>query len=161
MPKTVADIMTHNPIVVQPETPLKQAIKIMADRHISGLPVVDGAGKLVGVISDSDLLWQETGVEPPPYIMLLDSIIYLENPATYEKDLRKAMGLTVKEVMSDRPISVKPDKPLRAAAQLMQKYHIHRLPVLDDAGKLIGILTRGDIIGSMAASQEEFVVHGN
>ncbi|MBC6475170.1 MAG: CBS domain-containing protein [Hormoscilla sp. GM102CHS1] len=154
MPKTVADVMTRDPIVVQPETSLKQAIQILADRHISGLPVVDGEGKLVGVISDSDLLWQETGVEPPPYIMLLDSIIYLENPATYEKDLRKAMGLTVKEVMSDRPISVKPDKPLRTAAQLMQKHHIHRLPVLDDAGKLIGILTRGDIIGSMAASQE-------
>ena len=154
MPKTVADVMTRDPVVVQPETPLKQAIKIMADRHISGLPVVDGKGKLVGVLSDSDLLWQETGVEPPAYIMLLDSIIYLENPATYEKDLRKAMGLTVSEVMSDRPISVKPDKPLRAAAQLMQKHHIHRLPVLDDAGKLIGILTRGDIIGSMAASQK-------
>ena len=86
--------------------------------------------------------------------MLLDSIIYLENPATYEKDLRKAMGLTVKEVMSDRPISVKPDKPLRAAAQLMRKHHIHRLPVLDDAGKLIGILTRGDIIRLMATNQE-------
>ncbi|MGK7899897.1 MAG: CBS domain-containing protein [Hormoscilla sp.] len=154
MPKTVADVMTRDPIVVQPETSLKQAIKIIADRHISGLPVVDGEGKLVGVISDSDLLWQETGVEPPAYIMLLDSIIYLENPATYEKDLRKAMGLTVKEVMSDRPITVKPDKPLREAAQMMQKHHIHRLPVLDDAGKLIGILTRGDIIRLMATSEE-------
>lgn len=146
--------MTRDPIVVQPETSLKQAIQIIADRHISGLPVVNGEGKLVGVISDSDLLWQETGVEPPAYIMLLDSIIYLENPATYEKDLRKAMGLTVREVMSDRPISVKPDKPLREAAQMMQKHHIHRLPVLDDEGKLVGILTRGDIIRLMAVSQE-------
>ena len=154
MPKTVADTMTRDPIVVHPETSLKEAIQILAQQHISGLPVVDGDGKLVGIISDSDLLWQETGVEPPPYIMLLDSVIYLENPATYEKDLRKAMGLTVGEVMSNKPITVKPDKSLRDAAKQMQAHHIHRLPVLDDNGKLIGILSRGDIIRSMAISQE-------
>lgn len=154
MPKTVADTMTRDPIVVRPDTSLQEAIQILAKQRISGLPVVDAEGKLVGVISDSDLLWQETGVEPPPYIMLLDSIIYLENPATYEKDLRKAMGLTVGEVMSNKPITVKPDKSLRDAAKQMQAHHIHRLPVLDDNGKLVGILSRGDIIRSMAMSQE-------
>ena len=154
MPKTVADTMTRDPIVVRPDTSLQEAIRILAKQRISGLPVVDAEGKLVGVISDSDLLWQETGVEPPPYIMLLDSIIYLENPATYEKDLRKAMGLTVGEVMSNKPITVKPDKSLRDAAKQMQAHHIHRLPVLDDNGKLVGILSRGDIIRSMAMSQE-------
>lgn len=80
MPKTVADAMSRDPIVVRPETPLNEAIQIIAERRISGLPVVDDAGQLVGIISETDLMWQETGVDPPPYIMFLDSVIYLKIP---------------------------------------------------------------------------------
>ena len=58
MSKTVADVMTSNPIVVQPQTPIKEAIQLLAERRISGLPVVDGEGKLVGVITESDLMWR-------------------------------------------------------------------------------------------------------
>ncbi|MBD2019865.1 CBS domain-containing protein, partial [Leptolyngbya sp. FACHB-36] len=90
MPKTVADVMTRNPITTTPEAPITDVIKTLAERRISGLPVVDGAGKLVGIISETDLMWQETGVTPPAYIMLLDSVIYLENPGRYERDLHKA-----------------------------------------------------------------------
>ncbi len=154
MPKTVADAMSPDPIVVRPETPLNEAIKILAERRFSGLPVVDDAGQLVGIISETDLMWQETGVTPPAYIMFLDSVIFLKNPAQYERDLHKALGQTVGEVMSSDPITVSPDKPLREAAQLMHERKVHRLPVLDATGHVIGILTRGDIIRAMAASQE-------
>ncbi|BAZ53135.1 CBS domain-containing protein [Nostoc ellipsosporum NOK] len=152
MPKTVADVMTHNPIVVRPETPLQEAVQIIAERRISGLPVVDDAEKLVGIISETDLMWQETGVTPPAYIMFLDSVIYLQNPATYERDLHKALGQTVGEVMSKNPITISPDKTVKEAAKLMHDRNVHRLPVLDSAGQVIGILTRGDIIRAMAAS---------
>ncbi|MFB2877434.1 CBS domain-containing protein [Floridanema aerugineum] len=155
MPKTVADVMSRDPISVRPETPLQEAIKIMAQRRISGLPVVDQAGKLVGVISETDLMWRETGVTPPAYIMILDSVIYLENPARYDRDLHKALGQTVGEVMTkDSLITTEPDQPLQKAAQLMHDKNIRRLPVIDDAGQIIGILTRGDIIRAMAASQD-------
>jgi CBS domain-containing protein len=155
MPKTVADVMSRDPISVRPETPLQEAIKIMAQRRISGLPVVDRAGKLVGVISETDLMWRETGVTPPAYIMILDSVIYLENPARYDRDLHKALGQTVGEVMTkDSLITTEPDQPLQKAAQLMHDKNIRRLPVIDDAGQIIGILTRGDIIRAMAASQD-------
>lgn len=153
MPKNVADVMTREPIVVRPETPLNEAIQILAERRISGLPVVDDASKLVGIISETDLMWQETGVEPPPYIMFLDSVIYLQNPAKYERDLHKALGQTVGEVMSSDPITTSPDKTLREAAQLMHERSVHRLPVLDEQGKVIGILTRGDVIRAMAANE--------
>ena len=154
MPKTVADAMSRDPIVVRPETPLNEAIKILAERRISGLPVVDDASQLVGIISETDLMWQETGVTPPAYIMFLDSVIFLKNPATYERDLHKALGQTVGEVMSRDPVVILPDKPLKDAAQLMHERSIHRLPVLDAEGRIVGILTRGDIIRAMAASQE-------
>ncbi|HEY9885115.1 MAG TPA: CBS domain-containing protein [Thermosynechococcaceae cyanobacterium] len=154
MPKTVADVMTRDPLTVTPETPLTEVIRMISERKISGLPVVDDTGKLVGVISETDLMWRETGVKQPPYIMLLDSVIYLENPGQYERDLHKALGQTVKEVMSQKPITITPEKSLREAAQLMHDHKIHRLPVLDAEGQVVGILTRGDVIRVMAAEQD-------
>ncbi|ACB53514.1 unknown [Crocosphaera subtropica ATCC 51142] len=143
--------MTQNPITVTPQTPLSEAVKILAEKKISGLPVVDDQGKLVGIISETDLMWQETGVEPPPYIMILDSVIYLQNPARYEKEVHKALGQTVGEVMSDKPISIKGTKSLKEAAHLMHEKKIRRLPVIDENNtKVIGILTQGDIIRTMA-----------
>ena len=151
MPKIVADVMSRDPILARPEMPLNEAIKILADRRISGLPVVDENGYLVGVISETDLMWRETGVTPPAYIMVLDSVIYLENPSRYERELHKALGQTVGEAMSADPVTIEPTKSLSQAAKLMHDRSIHRLPVVDSAGKVIGILTRGDIIRSMAA----------
>ena len=154
MPKTGADAMSRDPIVMRPETPLNEAIQILAERRISGLPVVDDAGQLVGIISETDLMWQETGVTPPAYIMFLDSVIFLKNPAQYERDLHKALGQTVGEVMSRDPVTISPDKPLKDAAQLMHEKEVRRLPVIDAQDQVIGILTRGDIVRAMAASQD-------
>lgn len=154
MPKTVADAMSRDPIVVRPETSLNEAIQILAERRISGLPVVDDTGQVVGIISETDLMWQQTGVTPPAYIMFLDSVIFLKNPTEYERDLHKALGQTVGEVMSRDPITISPDKSLRDAAQMMHDRDVRRLPVLDDQGQVIGILTRGDIVRAMAASQD-------
>lgn len=151
MAKTVADVMSREPITVKPQTSVKEAIKILTEQRISGLPVVDDDGKLVGVISETDLLWQETGVEPPLYIMFLDSVIFLENPARHEHELHKALGQTVGEVMSSDPVTVKPDQPLRKAAKLMQEKSVRRLAVTDDDKHVIGILTPGDIVRAMAA----------
>lgn len=154
MPKTVADAMTPLPVVVKPQTPLNEAIKILAERRISGLPVVGDDDRLVGIISETDLMWQETGVTPPAYIMFLDSVIYLQNPATYERELHKALGQTVGEVMSSDPISISADKPLQQAAQLLHDRDVRRLPVVDANNLVIGILTRGDIVRAMAASSD-------
>jgi len=151
MSKTVAEVMSPNPITVKAETALNEAIQIMADKKISGLPVVDEGGKLIGVLSETDLMWQETGVDPPPYIMILDSIIYLQNPARHDKEIHKALGQTVGDVMSEKPIAISPEKTLREAARLMHDRNIRRLPAIDSEGKVVGILTRGDIIRTMAA----------
>lgn len=156
MATTVADVMSRDPITVTPETPLNEAIKILAEKRISGLPVVNGTGNLVGVISETDLMWQETGVTPPAYIMILDSIIYLENPAKYERDLHKALGQTVGEVMTKKDLAtVALDFPIRKAAQLMHERNVHRLLVVDTSEQLVGVLTRGDIIRFMASHPGE------
>ncbi|WP_330205204.1 CBS domain-containing protein [Cyanobacterium sp. Dongsha4] len=150
MNKTVGEVMTPNPITVKPETPLKEAIALLVEHKISGMPVIKEGGELVGVLSESDLMWQETGVEPPPYIMILDSIIYLQNPNRYDKEIHKALGQTVADVMSDKPITIDNTKTIKEAAQLLHQKQIRRLPVVDSDKKIIGILTQGDIIRAMA-----------
>ncbi|MEB3358609.1 MAG: CBS domain-containing protein [Synechococcales bacterium] len=149
----MADVMTSDLITVGPEAPLGEAIRLLAENRISGLPVIDRDNRLVGVISETDLMWQETGVRPPAYIMLLDSVIYLENPATYDRELHKALGQTVAEVMTKEVVTVMPDKPLRDAAQIMHKRKIHRVIVVDEDKTAIGVLTRGDIVRFMASQQ--------
>lgn len=150
MGKTVADIMTPNPTSVTLKTPLKEAITLIAENKISGLPVLDEQGKLAGIISESDLMWQETGVDTPPYITLLDSVIYLQNPARYEKEIHKALGQTVADVMSDRPISIESHQSVKEAAKLMHDKKIRRLPVVTQEGNIVGIITQGDIVRMMA-----------
>ena len=151
MSKTVAEIMTVEPITVSPQTSLQEAIQILADNKISGLPVVDDRGQLVGVISETDLTWQATGIEAPPYIMFLDSVIYLQNPAKHNQEVHKALGQTVGEAMSDRPVTIRGNKLVKEAARIMHDKKLRRLPVVDEQSQLIGIITQGDVIRMMAA----------
>ncbi|MDJ0568086.1 MAG: CBS domain-containing protein [Pleurocapsa sp. MO_192.B19] len=151
MSKTVAEIMTVDPITVSPQTSLQEAIQILADNKISGLPVVDDRGQLVGVISETDLTWQATGIEAPPYIMFLDSVIYLQNPAKHNQEVHKALGQTVGEAMSDRPVTIRGNKLVKEAARIMHDKKLRRLPVVDEQSQLIGIITQGDVIRMMAA----------
>ncbi|MEL6581005.1 MAG: CBS domain-containing protein [Cyanobacteria bacterium J06621_12] len=151
MSKTVAEVMTTELITVSPETSLQEAIQILAEREISGLPVVDKQGQLVGVISETDLTWQATGVDTPPYVMFLDSIIYLQNPAKHNEEVHKALGQTVEDAMSDRPATVNSSQLVREAARIMHEQKVRRLPVVDDQGELVGMITQGDVIKMMAA----------
>ncbi len=155
MVKVVADYMTREPICLKADSPLKQAVQLMAQHRISGLPVIDDQDKAVGVISETDLMWQATGVTPPPHILLLDSVIYLQNPATYERDLHKALGQTVGEVMTGKPLTIKQSLSLAEAARQMNEHKIHRLLVVDDEQILIGVLTRGDIVRAMAEELQD------
>ena len=150
MSKTVAQIMTTEIVTVTPETSLEAAIKILAEKKISGLPVIDKQGELVGVISETDLTWQTTGVDTPPYIMFLDSVIYLQNPAKHNEEVHKALGQIVQDAMSDRPTTVKGSQLVREAARLMHDKKVRRLPVVDEDSRLIGIITQGDVIKMMA-----------
>ena len=156
MAKTVADVMTRDLLTVHPETQLKEAIQLLAKNRISGLPVVTQDGELIGILSESDLMWQATGAPLPAYIMLLDSVIYLKNPARYDEELHKALGQTVGEVMShDKPVTIQPTASIRDAAQLMHNKKVSRLPVINESSELVGILTQGDIVRALAESYQE------
>ncbi|PSB44571.1 CBS domain-containing protein [Chamaesiphon polymorphus] len=151
MSKIVADWMNRDLITVKPNTPLADAVKLLVDRHISGLPVIDDDGKLVGVISESDLMWREQGLEQPPYMIFLGGVIYFKNPLTYDRDLHKALGQTVGEVMTPYAISISADTLLSEAARILHDKKIHRLPVVDENNHPIGIITESDIVRAIAA----------
>jgi CBS domain-containing protein len=150
MSQTVADWMNSDLLTVTPETPISEAVKLLVDRKISGLPVVDREGKLVGIISESDLMWREKGPDQPPYMIFLGGVIYFQNPLTYERDLHKALGQTVGEVMTPHAVSIAADTPLPEAARIMHDKKIHRLPVVDEEDRPIGIITESDIVRAIA-----------
>jgi CBS domain-containing protein len=151
MTRVVSEVMTRHPIVVHPNTPIPEVLKLLAENRISGLPVVDERDRLIGVVSETDVMWQETGVTPPAYIMLFDSVIYLQNPMKYDRALHKALGQTVGDLMTLHPATITAEQMLPKAARLMHDKHVHRLPVVDDDQHVVGILTRGDIVRAMAA----------
>ncbi len=142
--------MTAPPLTATPDMPLKEAIQLLATHRISGLPVVDDSGEAVGEISETDLMWQVSGASLPAYVMLLDSVVYLTNPARYSQELHKALGQTVADVMSRKITLVTVDDDLQRAAQLMHDKQIRRLLVVNDNRQVVGILTRGDIVRELA-----------
>ena len=145
--------MTAPVLSVSAETPLQEAVKLLSEKHISGLPVVDAAGLLVGELSEKDLMVRESGFDAGPYVMLLDAVIYLRNPLQWDKQVHQVLGNTVAELMSSHPHSCAADLPLPAAAKLLNERSTQRLFVLDANHKLVGVLTRGDVVRALANAE--------
>ena len=145
--------MTAPVLSVSAETPLQEAVKLLSEKHISGLPVVDAAGLLVGELSEKDLMVRESGFDAGPYVMLLDAVIYLRNPLQWDKQVHQVLGNTVAELMNSHPHSCTADLPLPAAAKLLNERSTQRLFVLDAQHKLVGVLTRGDVVRALANAE--------
>lgn len=142
----VADLMTSNVVSVLPETTLADAARIMLARHVSGLPVVDRSEKLVGMVTEGDLLRRtELGTEGEEPSWLKAFLM----PSSLAQDYVHSHGRHVSEVMSTHPLSVSPDAPIREATELMRRKHIKRLPVLHE-GKLVGVISRADLLTALA-----------
>ena len=148
MPRSmlVRQVMTTDVLTFSPEDGVQDATRRLIERGVDGGPVVDGEGRLVGMLSSGDLLVQETKLHYPTVISLFGA--YLELPSShrrFEEDLRRAVGATVGDVMHDEPVSCAEDDTLERAATLMHDYEVSRLPVVSD-GKVVGIVARGDIL---------------
>jgi CBS-domain-containing membrane protein len=142
------DIMTKEVVAVHPETEIVQAARLLLERHINGLPVVDQEGRLEGIICQDDLVTQQKKIPIPSYFILLDSLIPLTSQKDIEKALKKMAAVTVGEAMSTDLITVGPDTELEEIATLMVKHNIHTVPVIDE-GKLVGIIGKEDILKTL------------
>lgn len=144
----VRDAMTKDVITVTPDTPVKEIAEILLKEKIGGVPVVDG-DRLVGIVTEEDLIMKNVKLRFPTYIQLLDAVIYLESLKKYEEELRKAVGALAKDVMTENPYTISPDAELEDAATLMVEKGISRLPVVENE-KLVGIITRRDILKAIS-----------
>jgi CBS domain-containing protein len=143
-----SDIMTRDVAAVHPETTLLAAVKLMAARRISGLPVVDEHGNLVGMMSEADLLrWHEGFTEREA--RWLDLLAEGAELAPHFLREIQEQRRKIRALMSPKPITVEETTPAREIASLMHACGIKRVPVLRD-GKLVGIVTRTDLVRALA-----------
>ena len=143
------DIMTKEVITVRPDTTLDEVARILTEKNISGLPVVDENLQLIGIITEGDLLMKDSKVKFPSYINILGGIIYLDSYTQYFEELKKTVAQKVEELMTEDVIKIKEDANNEEMATLMVDHNINRLPVVRD-GKVVGIVSRADIIKSWA-----------
>jgi CBS domain-containing protein len=144
----VSDIMTAPAITVRPDMPVKDLVALFRDERIGGAPVVDDEGRLVGLVTEGDLMAMDADIALPHYFEIFDSIIYLESEKKFRERVEKAAAANVEQLMTDgeKVKTVGPDEPARSAATLMSKHRFDRVPVVDDGGKVLGIVTRHDIM---------------
>jgi CBS domain-containing protein len=136
--QTVGDVMTRAVVVVRDSTPFKEIVRRMDDHRVSAVPVVDGAGRLVGVVSEADLLLKE---DPR---LEGDAGFFERRQRRAERD--KHAGLVAAELMSSPPITVTADATLADAARLLHRHAVKRLPVVGPDGQVVGIVSRADLL---------------
>lgn len=142
----VKEIMTKAVITVAPKDSIHKAARLMVDHGVSGLPVVDDRGSLVGILSEGDLIIRQKPRERIPWWRL-----FFADAERLAQEYQKAHGVTVAEVMTGSVISVSPEIPIESAALILDQHRIRRLPVVAD-GQLVGIVSRGDLIKALATA---------
>ncbi|GGS26214.1 hypothetical protein GCM10010252_76440 [Streptomyces aureoverticillatus] len=145
-PHIVGDVMTHAVVSVRRATRFRELVRIMWDRQVSALPVLDGGGRVTGIVSEADLLpKEEFRAVPPGHTTLLRR----------RADVAKAEAATARDLMTSPAITVSPDTTLAAAARTMAQERIKRLPVVDEQGVLVGIVSRVDLLKVFLRDDEE------
>jgi len=151
----VRDVMTTNVISFTREEAITDAMQRLLDAGVSGGPVVDGDNKVVGMLTDSDLIVQDAQLHAPTAIAILGTVIALPKAKReFEEELHKQIGLTVGEVMGEDPVTIAADAPVEDAATLMHDNDVSRVPVLDADGRLVGVIARGDILRYLVSGRD-------
>lgn len=147
------DIMTRQVFTVSPETKIAEAARLVLEKGVNGLPVVDNQGRLKGIICQSDLIAQQEKVPLPSFFTILDSFIPLTSYKNFEREVQKIAAVKVEEAMTRDLVVVHPETSLEEVATLMVDKNIHTLPVVDQ-GKLVGVIGKEDILRTLIPREE-------
>ncbi len=144
--------MDSNPATVHRETPVAEVIALLREHELPGVPVVDDDGKCVGIVTEADLVLPDDqgDLHLPHYINLFGGTVFLEPLGRFEGRLRKAFASTAADMMTSDPDTIAPDMSAKEAARLVHESGHNRLPVVED-GRLVGVVTRLDLLGALAA----------
>jgi CBS domain-containing protein len=151
---TAADIMDPVP-TVSPDDDARTAIQALAEADIGALPVVDGDGTVVGIVSESDLVIsdEEADLHLPHFINIMGGVIFTESMKGFEERLKKAFATRVSDLMTPDPVRAAIGDDVKAVARLIAEKHHNHLPVVDDEGRLAGMVTRADVLSALVAAE--------
>lgn len=142
------DIMKTDVVTISPETEVIEAARMLLERHINGLPVIDEQGSLVGILCQSDLVAQQKKVPVPSLFTFLDGFVATSSIRQMEKELRKIAAIRVSEAMTPDPVTIQPETRLETVAELMVDNNFHTLPVVE-GGRLVGIVGKEDVLRTL------------
>ena len=145
---TAKDIMTREVITISPETEIAQAAQLLLTNRINGVPVVNDAGELVGILCQSDLIIQQKNIPIPSLFTLLDGFIPLTSSKKLDREVEKIAATKVEDAMTANPVTVNPDTGIEEVAAFMVEKNYHTLPVID-GGKLVGIVGKEDVLKTL------------
>ena len=146
--RTIAEVMTTRVHVASPMTPFKLLVRLIEENRISAIPIVDQGGVPVGLVSEGDLLFKERIEE-------LETSTDLVHLRRRQRERAKAEGLTAADVMTSPAITVRAEGRLADAARLMHERNVRQLVVVDDRGKIAGIVSRGDVLQVFLRADED------
>ena len=151
---TVADIMERDPVTVTPEDTVETLLRTLREHELPGVPVVNGGGRCVGIVTESDLVLvdEEEDLRLPLHIDLFGGTIFLGRLKPFEDRVKKAIASTVADMMTGDPTTVEPGTDLHAAARLIAEHRHNRLPVVEH-GRLVGVVTRLDVLEALVSPE--------
>ncbi len=148
------DIMVGKVITIGKDASIGELSDLLINNKISGVPVVDSSGKILGIVTEADIIIKDADLHFPRYFKLLDGIIYLESFRKFKNNLKKHLGSRVEDIMTDKVKTVEEDTPVGDIASMMINNNVNRIPVVDKDKKVIGIITRRDIVKSMIVKEK-------
>lgn len=151
MAKTAADIMDTDVPGLGTEDDAQRAIELLAEREIGALPVVNSENRLIGIVSESDLVLseEEADLHLPHFVELMGGIIFTERFKGFEERLNKAFATNVRDLMTEDPVVVRTDDGVEKVARVIAESHHNHVPVVDSDGKLAGMVTRADALAAL------------
>ncbi len=149
---TVADVMERDPVTISPEATVETLLRTLREHELPGIPVVNGGGRCVGIVTESDLVLrdEEEDLHLPLHIDLFGGTIFLGPVKKFEERFKKAIAATVEDMMTADPVTVAPDTDLHEAARLIAERRHNRLPVVEH-GRLVGVVTRLDVLEALVS----------
>src|SRR5690242_5235455 len=154
--KTAAEIMDADVPTVSPEADARAAIELLSRTEIGALPVIDRERKVVGIVSESDLVLseEESDLHLPHYLNIMGGIVFVGSMKGFEERLEKAFATEVSELMSADPIVAHDYEAAERVAKKIADHHHNHLPVVDGDGHLLGMVTRADALAALVADGE-------
>ena len=152
---TAADIMDADIPAVSPQDDARAAIEVLARQDLAAIPVIDADRKVVGIVSESDLVIseEESDLHLPHFLNIMGGVVFVESMKGFEERLNKAFATQVKDLMTPDPVCAKTYQAVDRVARLIADHHHNHLPVVDEDGRLAGLLTRADVLAALVADE--------